>query len=621
VRRLDNRGVTPAAGVFVDLVRQSRDGASGTVLKRALRAADDRGQPDLPGRSLRRERELSPDYTLLLALHVVSATMLVALLVLVAMNRREPLAPWLGGVFAALLLWTVAYVFELGSVSVSSKIAWANVQFIGATVMPLLWFLAMRRAVAAPRLPAWLTGPLWLTCAVIVWCAFANPGRLFRGSPALDVGGPVSFLHADYGPLYYALWVPFAYGLLMASLLTLAHAAVHGSHLVRLRCRLLIAATLLPMLVGVLFIAGVLPWPDYNPAVGSLSVSAALCAVALVRYRLLDVTPLARETVIEQLADPLVVTDARGALCDFNPAASSVLPELTREQLGRPLEVVLAERTTLLTALRAARGTAARGAPSAPAPTPGPDGRRRSPAREDDVALALTVSRPGAGACSEVRHYSLGVTPVVRDSGPQIGEAILLRDVTQRVRLYDEARRLASTDELTGLLSRRRLLELGHREVIHARRHGRTLGVLLLDVDRFKLVNDQYGHAAGDAVLRAVAERCRAELRASDLLGRYGGDELCAILPELEEAGARETAERLRAAVASLAVPHDGVTIRPTVSIGAVASPVDEETTPDELMRRADEALYEAKHAGRDRVAVGPCASSAGLAAGVLVTT
>lgn len=539
---------------------------------------------------------LSYDYHLLLTLHVVSAAMLVALLALVGMNRREPLAPWLAGVFAALLLWTVAYIFELASGSVAGKIAWANPQFIGATVMALLWFYAMRRMAAAPRLPSWLNALLWLVCLVIIVSAFANPGHLFRGQPALDGSGPIAFLDADYGPLYLFLWVPFSYGLLLAALLILVHAALHGPQLVRARCRLLVVATLLPMLVGILFIAGALPWPNFNPAISSLSISAVLCAVALLRYRLLDLTPLARETVIEQLADALIVTDARGLLCDFNPAASSLLPELTQEALGHPLTAVLARRSELIQAVQERRETGQG--------LSGVAGGEASTAGSDQHSLPLAIRSAGLPDGLEFRHFSLRVTPVVRRTGLHIGEAIVLHDVTQSVRLYNEAHQLASTDELTGLLTRRRLLELGLREVARAQRHGRGLCILLMDVDHFKLINDLHGHAAGDAVLRALGARCRSELREVDLVGRYGGDEFCAVLPELEGASAWEVAERLRSAISGLEVRYEDALIRLTVSVGVACAGSEVETTLDGFMRAADEALYEAKNGGRDRVAI-----------------
>ena len=534
------------------------------------------------------------DYDLLLLLHVASATVLAALLVLVAMNRREALAPWLAGVLGALLLWTVAYILELAAVGLAAKLMWANLQFISAAVLPVLWLLAMRNAAAAPPLPRWLTTLLWLACVAVMVCVYANPGHLFQGQPTLDRSGSIPFVAAHYGPLYYCLCLPFTYGLLGVALFALGRAALHGPQLLRARSRLLILATLLPMLAGLLYVVGLLPWPNFNPAMSSLSLSALLCGLALVRYRLLDLTPLARDTVVEQLADPIIVADARGLCVDYNPAAQRVLPELSREALGHPLEELLAHRVELSEALRAARAAAEPASLAAASET--------SPTASG--ALALAVGGTDSSQGSELRYFSLRVTPVVRRTGLRLGEAIVLHDVTQGVRLYHDVRQLARTDELTGLLTRRRLLELGAKEVARARRQGRAVAVLVLDLDHFKLVNDLHGHAAGDEVLRALGARCSVELRGFDLLGRYGGDEICAVLPELEEAEACAVAERLRAAVAGLAVWYEGAPIGITVCIGVAAAPVEQETTLGKLIEAADGALYRAKGEGRDRVAV-----------------
>ena len=536
------------------------------------------------------------DYDLLLLLHIASAAVLVALFVLVAMNRREALAPWLAGVIAALLLWTVAYILELAAVGLATKLIWADLQFVSATLLPVLWLLAMRNAAGAPPLPRRLTALLWSACIIVMVCVYGNPGHLFQGQPTLDHSGPIPFVAAHYGPLYYYLCLPFSYGLLGVALLTLGRAALHGPQLLRARSKLLILASLLPMAAGLLYVVGLLPWPNFNPAMSSLSLSALFGGLALVRYRLLDLTPLARDTVIEQLADPIIVTDARGLCVDYNPAARRVLPELSREVLGRPLDQLLAHRAELSEAVRAARVAE----PQSPAATSDPPPAPTSA----EPTLALTVEGPGSSQGSQLRHFSLRVTPVRRRTGLRLGEAIVLHDITESVRLYHEVSRLATTDELTGLLSRRRLLELGAKEVARARRQGRSVAVLVLDLDHFKLVNDLHGHAAGDEVLRALGARCRVELRGFDLLSRYGGDEICAVLPELEEADACAVAERLRAAIAGLAVWYGGALINITVSIGVAAVQAEQKTTLEKLIEAADDALYQAKDDGRDRVAV-----------------
>jgi len=158
-------------------------------------------------------------------------------------------------------------------------------------------------------------------------------------------------------------------------------------------------------------------------------------------------------------------------------------------------------------------------------------------------------------------------------------------------------------DPLTKLSNRRFILTQMAATVSAARRHGRPLSVVVVDIDHFKDVNDEHGHAAGDRVLAAVANSMRVHLRAEDQLGRLGGEEFLALLPDADAAAAAAAAEKLRAEVATLAVEHEGRALAVTISAGWAAW---EEESPDELLRRADEALYEAKRAGRDRVEGAP---------------
>ena len=158
-------------------------------------------------------------------------------------------------------------------------------------------------------------------------------------------------------------------------------------------------------------------------------------------------------------------------------------------------------------------------------------------------------------------------------------------------------------DPLTGLSNRRFILTQLAGAVSGARRHERPLTAAIVDIDHFKSVNDDHGHAAGDRVLAAVAGSLREHLRAEDQLGRLGGEEFLALLPDVDARAAAAAAEKLRAAVAGLRVAHDGCDLGVTVSIGWAAW--DGETA-EELMRRADEALYEAKRSGRDRVEGAP---------------
>ena len=168
------------------------------------------------------------------------------------------------------------------------------------------------------------------------------------------------------------------------------------------------------------------------------------------------------------------------------------------------------------------------------------------------------------------------------------------------VLLHQEAQRLSLTDPLTGLWNYRYLtLGLGH-EIERATRFGRPLAVLMLDLDRFKSINDQHGHQVGDAVLIELAGRMRAEVREVDTVARYGGEEFVIVLPETDAAGAARLADRLGTVIrASPFCADAGRGLAVTASIGAAVFP-EHGATPSRLLRSADDALYVAKNSGRD---------------------
>ncbi|ADV66014.1 GGDEF domain-containing response regulator [Deinococcus maricopensis] len=177
----------------------------------------------------------------------------------------------------------------------------------------------------------------------------------------------------------------------------------------------------------------------------------------------------------------------------------------------------------------------------------------------------------------------------------------------ENVRLYE----LATIDDLTGLANKRSWLTRLDDALALARRYGHPTSVLIVDIDHFKRVNDTYGHLAGDELLRALGQELRAQARASDLIGRYGGEELVALLPHTDSAGALVMAERLRAAVHNTHLTWQGEAIRVTASIGLATlipmpgGPPHGDAASD-LLGRADLALYEAKRGGRNRTVVAP---------------
>lgn len=171
-------------------------------------------------------------------------------------------------------------------------------------------------------------------------------------------------------------------------------------------------------------------------------------------------------------------------------------------------------------------------------------------------------------------------------------------------RAYADLRRVATQDGLTGVLARNGLEEHAERLLADARRNGRPLTALLMDMDAFKAVNDTLGHGAGDDLLRHLAEQARRVLRGQDVLARVGGDEFVALLPQTDAAGARVVAERLREAMSRGAMQLDGEDVPATLSIGVAQFGLDDDLAS--LIARADAAMYRAKRSGGDRVELAP---------------
>lgn len=174
---------------------------------------------------------------------------------------------------------------------------------------------------------------------------------------------------------------------------------------------------------------------------------------------------------------------------------------------------------------------------------------------------------------------------------------------------------MVATDPLTGIANRRRLMERGEEEIMRIQRFHQPLTVIMVDLDHFKKINDNHGHAVGDQVLKAAAQACVSALRDIDLVARSGGEEFAVLLPQTPLARGLEVAERLRLAIAAITVPTAGGRVAVTASLG-VAEFSPDDTSIDQVLARADRALYRSKAAGRDRVSHEGTASGQALPQG-----
>jgi len=293
--------------------------------------------------------------------------------------------------------------------------------------------------------------------------------------------------------------------------------------------------------------------------------------------RALDSTRQGSDHLFEHLPIPVWVEDEAGRLTHHNRAFRTLFRIEAEALIGRNVSEFLPETPD-----------------STPVETSLDTGERR---------LDVIIGR------SSLAHPAPSLDS--RTPGPLGGRIGTITDITERKEIERRLHELATTDGLTGALSRRAFFAAVEQEAERSSRYGGKMSLMMIDLDHFKKVNDRHGHAAGDRALKLAAQAIRTGLRDIDALGRMGGEEFAVLLPQTTLAGAVEVAERLRKAVAAIAIPVDPqpMTVQLTVSIGVAERP-DDETDFDRVLSRADAALYRAKEEGRNRVVFDrPCHS------------
>ena len=364
------------------------------------------------------------------------------------------------------------------------------------------------------------------------------------------------------GPLYYAQQGVTMLCMLSAYILLLIR-FVRGSAKLRRQMALLIYGSLFPFIANLANVLDIAPLGlDFTPL--ALSMGLVFFAVNLSRHKLIDITPAAFDMAIEKLDDAVVVVDNDWGYVYCNPQARVLFPVLAR--FSGTEDIVHAE-----------------GWPAT-----------LHPAAGKEVAFSH-LSESGAETLQKAK-----VDPILNKRGKTIGHSITIHDVTEIMALLERLEELAITDSLTGAFNRRHFTTYAEAQMDLARRHDLRIGLLLLDIDYFKAVNDTYGHMAGDQVLCSVVQAISEKLRPQDMLARYGGEEFVVLTFEKSEESLMCFANLLKDAIEALSLTVEGKQISITASFGAVIIPPG--ASYGDAMAAVDKALYAAKANGRNRV-------------------
>ncbi|RJX33561.1 MAG: diguanylate cyclase [Oxalobacter sp.] len=380
----------------------------------------------------------------------------------------------------------------------------------------------------------------------------------------VDHSWPFPILVNTPGPVS---WVCFGYGslLLFASMCFLLLRQHELQRPQQYQVYMVVAAMLIPMLATAFYVGRISPLPNTSLTTMSFILSGILLMCGIYRNRMFDLAPVTAYEIYRSLDDAVFVLNRAHRVLDLNAAAESMLGIAMSDSVGRVLSELLPQAKDLL--------------------------------ESESLEQRIEVQWHG-------QWYDVRLTALDSLDGRFSSRLMVWRDVTARKRLEAELTRQAVTDELTGLYNRRHFFARGAEEIEHARRYERPLSVMMIDIDRFKAVNDRYGHEGGDCALVVLTNILISELRFVDCIARIGGEEFAMLLPETNAEAAHEVARRLISKVASteIALPQSEKT-NITISVGLVTlNAMTEDMSMSTLLRRADDALFLAKDAGRNRL-------------------
>jgi diguanylate cyclase (GGDEF)-like protein/PAS domain S-box-containing protein len=508
---------------------------------------------------------------------------------LIAWRRSAPGSLMLSLLLLSMTIWSGFYSTRWMDISLQAKAVGFNLMFIGVASLPTLFLLFV---LAFTHNDTWLTRRnlllLSIHPAALILLEWTNRYHhlLYQSLKAVQVN---NFMAMEYirGPLYFVS-VMYSYAIIGIALFLLGQGALHLGPLYQNQYRLVIIASILPW-AGNIYSENyfdVLHGLDLAPLLFGLS--AIIFASSVLRANFMDLIPIARSRLIENMRDGILVLDAQNRIVDINPAMESFIEKKASFYMGKNAFDVFQpwmEKTYLLL-----------------------DGM--------EARTELRVPKDPS------RYLDLRVTPLYNKDRLLNGRLMVFRDITERKHvekrlryvndrlqtqlieigvLQSKLREQAIRDPLTNLFNRRYLEETLERELARAAREDYSLCVIMIDLDHFKRVNDTYGHEAGDEVLKALAFTLSEQCRRGDFACRFGGEEFVVVMPNINMDTGYERAENIRQSLNALRVSYGEYNLTITISMGIACYPINGETR-ESILRAADQAMYGAKEAGRDHI-------------------
>jgi diguanylate cyclase (GGDEF)-like protein/PAS domain S-box-containing protein len=508
---------------------------------------------------------------------------------LIAWRRSAPGSLMLSLLLLSMTIWSGFYSTRWMDISFGVKVLLFNIMFVGAAALPTLFLLFV---LGFTRNDIWFTRRNLLLLSIqpvaSVFFQWTNQyHHLFYLSLKTVQENNVMTIEFVRGPWYFVN-VIYSYAIIGIALFLLAQGTLRSGPLYLNQYRLILAGFILPWVSSIYseYNFEMLHGLDLAPL--TFGLSGIIFVFAIQHIRFMDLIPVARSHLIENMGDGILVLDAQNRIVDINPAMENFIENKAFSYIGKNAPEVFQNWIEKI-----------------------------------DFLLDEMEARTELRALKDPSRYlELRVTPLYDKNQLLNGRLMVFHDITERKQvekrlryvndrlqtqlieiglLQSKLREQAIRDPLTNLFNRRYLEETLDRELARAMREDYPVCIIMIDLDHFKRVNDTYGHEAGDQVLKALAVTLSEECRRGDFACRYGGEEFVVVMPNITMDTAYERAENIRQSLNSLRVPYKRYNLTITISMGIACHPSNGESR-ETILRAADQAMYGAKEAGRDHI-------------------
>lgn len=473
---------------------------------------------------------------------------------------KERGAHTFGWLLLLVALWSFAVGGGMLTTTQQDAFLWILIRMAAVFAVPVVWLIfTLRFSGIVDRLrPVWIGLLSVIPMISFILLSTASHQNWFIVEIEYQQVGPY-FVDVDWqiSTLFW-LHLVYSFGLILIGDFFLLRQAFRWSSFFQRRMIIIIIATLFPLFTNLALTFNLFPEIHGNYDVIGFVVAGVFLWWGLFSQEVFDLRPIAHKMVIQNLPEAVFLFDESGRLLEMNAAADEVI-------CGKSV-----------------------------AP-----GDRVETVFDLQISFGQSLEKFEYQLVGSEHRYEVRCQPVL-DGKRYQGQVVMFRNITEERALHDQLEKLSRTDMLTGIANRRYFFEQGQQLLQLSQRYSTELSLIMLDIDHFKAVNDQYGHQTGDVILKEIADILKQNCRTVDIVGRMGGEEFTIVLPETDLEAAAQLAERLRRLIRGSVFQSNGRPVQITASMGVSSVDHQHQISLEQLIDQADQALYQSKMQGRD---------------------